>query len=67
MSLCGGVLRRTAMRREYRRMSNVIDSGDFHDGFRFSYADFRGHCREGVLSGLLVDSVFLMDDLIEKP
>lgn len=56
----------SATRREYRRVSNVIDCSDFHDGFRVSYADFRGHCREGILSDLLDNSILFVDDFVEK-
>lgn len=43
-----------------------IDSSVFHDGFRVSYADFRGHCREGILSDLLDNSILFVDDFVEK-
>lgn len=46
---------------------DVIAISDFHDGFRVSYVDFRGRCREGILSGLLVDSILFVDDFAEKP
>ena len=54
------------MRREYRRMGNVIDSSDFHDILRVFYALHGGRVYESVLSVLLDDCILPVDDSAEK-